>query len=69
VGGQLMDLAETEATRLGLDTIALYTNEVMVENLAWYARRGYVETHRGEDGGFRRVYLSKAAPDHPPPTA
>lgn len=59
VGGLLMDLAEAEAIRLGLDVVTLYTNEIMVENLAWYERRGYVEIYRGEQDTFRRVYLSK----------
>jgi ribosomal protein S18 acetylase RimI-like enzyme len=59
IGAQLMDLAETEAVRLGLGAVSLYTNEVMVENLALYARRGYLEMHRAEEDGFRRVYLSK----------
>ena len=32
----------------GLSEVRLYTNEVMTENLAFYARRGYRETARSE---------------------
>jgi hypothetical protein len=31
----------------------------MTENLAYYARHGYVETHRAEHDGFRRVFFRK----------
>jgi hypothetical protein len=31
----------------------------MTENLAYYPRHGYIETHRAEDGGYSRVYFSK----------
>ena len=59
IGRLLLDLAEREATALGLDEIRLYTNEAMTENLAYYPRRGYVETHRSSDKGFRRVFFRK----------
>lgn len=58
-GRILMNLAETETRRLGLTAVTLYTNEVMVENLAWYLRLGYQETERREEHGFRRIYLRK----------
>jgi hypothetical protein len=32
----------------------------MTENLAYYARHGYVETHRAVDDGFRRGYFRKS---------
>jgi len=32
----------------------------MVENLALYAKLGFVETERRVEDGFRRVYFSKA---------
>jgi len=47
------------ARRHGLSQVRLYTNEAMTENLAYYPRRGYAETHRAEQGGFRRVFFSK----------
>ncbi len=31
----------------------------MTENLAFYARRGFVETHRAVVDGYRRVFLCK----------
>jgi hypothetical protein len=54
-----MELAEREAARLGLPAVTLYTHELMTENLAFYARRGFTETHRGGQDGFRRVFLRK----------
>jgi ribosomal protein S18 acetylase RimI-like enzyme len=59
VGSQLLELAEREATRLRLPAITLCTNELMTENLAYYPRRGYRQTHRVEESGFRRVYFRK----------
>jgi cation transport regulator ChaC len=31
----------------------------MIENLAYYPRRGYRETHRAVQHGFRRVFFAK----------
>jgi hypothetical protein len=31
----------------------------MTENVALYGRLGFVETHRREEQGFRRVYMAK----------
>jgi ribosomal protein S18 acetylase RimI-like enzyme len=59
IGARLLTLAEDEARAHGLGEIRLYTNEGMTENLAYYPRRGYVETHRAEEEGFRRVFFSK----------
>jgi ribosomal protein S18 acetylase RimI-like enzyme len=59
IGIRLLDLAEQHARSLGLAEIRLYTNEAMTENLAYYARHGYVETHRAEQDGFRRVFFRK----------
>jgi ribosomal protein S18 acetylase RimI-like enzyme len=58
-GARLLALAEDEAHRLGLGEIRLYTNEAMTENLAYYQRHGYIETGRGEEDGFRRVFFRK----------
>jgi N-acetylglutamate synthase-like GNAT family acetyltransferase len=60
VGARLLDVAEQEAVAAGIGEIRLYTNEAMTENLAYYARRGYVETHRATENGFRRVFFRKA---------
>ena len=59
VGRQLLSFAEDQARLLGLPEIRLYTGEVMTQNLHYYPRHGYVETHRGYEDGHHRVYFSK----------
>jgi ribosomal protein S18 acetylase RimI-like enzyme len=59
VGARLLALAEDEARARRLGEIRLYTNEAMTENLAYYPRRGYTQTHRAEQDGFRRVFFRK----------
>lgn len=61
-GRLLMDLAERTAGAAGYSTIRLYTNEAMTENITLYTRRGYIETHRAEEHGLRRVYMTKHLP-------
>jgi GNAT superfamily N-acetyltransferase len=58
-GRVLLDFAEQEARRQGYGAIRLYTNALMAENLTLYPRLGYVETHRGQEKGFSRVYMTK----------
>ncbi|BDB18843.1 acetyltransferase [Pseudomonas sp. CYM-20-01] len=58
-GRWLMDFAEQQALDAGFAAIRLYTNEAMTENITLYTRRGYVETHRAEAHGLRRVYMTK----------
>jgi GNAT superfamily N-acetyltransferase len=60
IGRRLLEFTETEARRRGYDAVELYTNEVMVENMATYRRRGYVETGRRQDRGYARVFFRKA---------
>jgi len=59
VGTRLLEFADARARELGLPAIRLYTNEAMTENLAYYPRHGYVETHRATEHGLRRVYFIK----------
>jgi ribosomal protein S18 acetylase RimI-like enzyme len=59
LGRALLELAEAEARRAGFDSIYLYTHERMTENLALYARIGYVEYDRRSHGEFSLVYLRK----------
>ena len=59
LGGALIDHAEARARALGLSEVRLYTHELMTENQAIYRKRGYVETHRAEENGLRRVFMSK----------
>jgi N-acetylglutamate synthase-like GNAT family acetyltransferase len=58
-GHTLIAFAEATARAADYATIRLFTNERMTENLARYPRLGYVETHRNEEDGLRRVHFSK----------
>ncbi|EIM25534.1 GNAT family N-acetyltransferase [Microvirga lotononidis] len=58
-GRALIAFAERYARERGFKAIRLYTNEAMSENIRLYERLGFVETHRAEDKGFRRVYMTK----------
>lgn len=58
-GRELMRWAETVARQAGYRRIRLYTQEAMVENIAIYQRYGYVETHRAEEIGLKRVFMTK----------
>jgi ribosomal protein S18 acetylase RimI-like enzyme len=57
LGRRLIDHAVSQAGRLGLPALRLYTNALMTENLSMYAHIGFVETHRAVEKGFHRVYL------------
>ena len=59
VGGRLLRLAEAKARAAGYDSIYLYTQEIMTENLALYTRLGYAEYARRRELGLDRVYLRK----------
>jgi GNAT superfamily N-acetyltransferase len=59
LGGRLLSLAEDRARALGLPEVRLYTNQAMTENVAYYPRRGFTETGRGGQGGYRRVNFAK----------
>jgi GNAT superfamily N-acetyltransferase len=58
-GRVLMKFAEREAKRLGYTRICLYTHEKMTENIDLYHRIGFVETGRGQQGGYDRVFMVK----------
>lgn len=59
VGRLLLELAESEASAQGFDSIYLFTNELMTENRALYARIGYVEYDRRVVNGYPRVFFRK----------
>jgi ribosomal protein S18 acetylase RimI-like enzyme len=59
IGRDLISFAESEARRLGHDEVRLYTHETMVENIALYARHGFVETGRARQDGYDRVFMMK----------
>ena len=58
-GRRLIDFAEEEARRLGFAELRLYTHEKMTENIALYTRLGFVETGRGQEAGYDRVFMTK----------
>ncbi len=60
IGTRLLDVADEQARARGLPEVRLYTNFVMTENLAFYPRHGYVETHRDQVGPYHRVFFTKA---------
>jgi ribosomal protein S18 acetylase RimI-like enzyme len=62
IGSRLLGFAETIAAANGLQEIRLYTNEAMTENLGFYKRHGYVETRRGVQDGYHRVFFAKTLP-------
>ena len=65
LGARLLRIAEEQARAEGLDEIRLYTHELMTENVAYYPRHGFVETHRRTDNGFPRAFFSRRLPPRP----
>lgn len=59
VGTRLLCHAEARARERGLTAIELYTNAKMIEALAFYPSRGFVEIDRRQEDGFDRVYFRK----------
>jgi len=60
LGRRLMMFAEQQARQRGMREVRLYTNEAMVENLAFYQRLGFEEIERRIDDGYYRVFLRKS---------
>jgi GNAT superfamily N-acetyltransferase len=59
IGNRMLEFAEMRARELGRTCIRLYTGKPLVNNIAWYTRRGYVH-ERNEDMGDRvAVHLIK----------
>jgi N-acetylglutamate synthase-like GNAT family acetyltransferase len=67
VGRRLLELAEAQARANGLPEVRLCTNEAMTENLTYYSRRGFRETHRDTRHGFHRVFFAKPVAASPAP--
>jgi ribosomal protein S18 acetylase RimI-like enzyme len=59
VGTRLLDIAESEAKEAGRTEVRLFTHVMMTDNIAYYGRRGYLETHRLTERGFSRAFFSK----------
>jgi N-acetylglutamate synthase-like GNAT family acetyltransferase len=62
VGTALLHLADRRAQELGVTEIRLYTNVLMTQNRAYYARHGYVETHTTVDEGYDRAFFTRRVP-------
>jgi predicted N-acetyltransferase YhbS len=67
LGRMLLNDAERAAAAAGRQEIRLYTNAAMHENLGYYPRRGYAETHRATNSGYERVYFSRRLAPAPNP--
>lgn len=59
LGSFLLTVADDECRTAGLTEIRLYTNEIMGDNIPYYERRGFVETHRAIENGYRRIYFTR----------
>ena len=59
IGARLMGFAEEAARAANCAAIRLYTHELMAENIARYRRLGFLETHRAEEKGLRRIFMRK----------
>ena len=59
IGRALIAFAEETARTQGVPELRLYTHVTMTENIALYGRLGFVETHRGTEKGYDRVYMRK----------
>ncbi|MEV8213180.1 GNAT family N-acetyltransferase [Leifsonia sp. NPDC077715] len=62
LGARLLAIADDQARAHGLGEVRLYTHETMTENLAYYPRRGFVETGRRTENGFSRVFFTRIVP-------
>ena len=60
IGELLLDLADERARAVGVPEVRLYTNVAMTENLSYYPRHGYQETHRATQDSFQRVFFTKS---------
>lgn len=58
-GRTLVAFAEAEARRRGSPALRLYTHVLMTENVEFYLRLGFDETHRITEKGYDRVYMAK----------
>jgi len=58
-GRQLLDYADLVARSDNIEELRLYTNELIHENLSFYARLGWEEYDRAEKDGYRRVFMRK----------
>ncbi|MBT2787751.1 MULTISPECIES: GNAT family N-acetyltransferase [unclassified Halomonas] len=59
IGKQLIEHVERAAKEAGNKAVELYTNEAMTENIAMYAKLGYIEIGSRCEAGFNRIYFRK----------
>lgn len=60
LGDLLLRHAQNAATSLGLHELRLYTNALFAANIAFYAKRGFIEYHRGSIvPGSETVYMRR----------
>jgi len=59
LGREMLHFVETEARRLSLQWVRLFTHVRMISNLRLYQRAGFHETGRTTVDGFDRVFLEK----------
>ena len=59
IGNVLLELAIEEGQRSGCGRVWLYTNAVMVENVGYYERRGFVQYDRRIDQGYDRIFFER----------
>ncbi len=59
IGRALLALADREAATQDYAELRLYTHETMTENIAMYTYLGWIETGRGEQDGYQRVFMRK----------
>lgn len=59
IGKKLIAFVEEKAKESGKQSVELYTNEAMSENLSMYPRLGYTEIERKRQMGFNRVFFRK----------
>lgn len=65
IGKHLMDFAEQKAREAGLNLMRLYTNVKFEVNIAYYLKRGYVETRREiTPDGRHTVWMHKSLADN-----
>jgi predicted N-acetyltransferase YhbS len=60
IGRRLIEFAFTSAKEAGTQEVRLYTNELMSENLLYYAKLGFIQLNRSTEDGYRRVHMSKS---------
>ena len=59
IGKQLIKHVEEQARAQNIYRIALYTNEMMHENINMYLHLGFTEFERKSQAGFNRVFFEK----------